>query len=96
MICVHFIDNSRGNAPAVIDLVQLLGFVIVLAASLVYDAILRLPFFTYPLDRAAASGAGSSEKSVMGITESSDNISEATTKVEEGHSAEAVAAADRK
>jgi drug/metabolite transporter (DMT)-like permease len=92
MIAVFFIDKSangksdkmtRGERPQAIDLVQLLGFAIVLVASLVYDAILRLPFFTYPLDRAAASGAGSSEKSVLGITESSDNISEATTKVDE-------------
>ena len=34
-------------------------------------------FFTYPLDRAAASGAGSNEKSVLGIN-SADNISEST------------------
>ena len=84
MIAVYFIDNNRGNKPATIDLVQLLGFVVVLVASLMYDAIIRLPWFTYPLDRATASGAGSSDKSVMGITESSDNVSETTTKVEEG------------
>lgn len=94
MIAVFFLDKTindkedkmtRGERPQTIDLVQVLGFIIVLLASLVYDAILRLPFFTYPLDRAAASGAGSSEKSVMGITEISDNMSEATTKVEEGN-----------
>ena len=82
-IIIHYIDSGRGVKLEVISLVQLLGFLLVLGASLVYDAIVRLPRFTYPLDRAAASGAGSSEKSVLGITESSDNISETTTKGEE-------------
>jgi hypothetical protein len=77
-IVIHFIDPSRGTELELLALVQLLGFVIVLLAALVYDAIIRLPFFTYPLDRAAASGAGSSEKSVLGITESFDNTSEST------------------
>jgi hypothetical protein len=77
-IIIHYIEPSRGAKLELLALVQLLGFVIILMASLVYDAIIRLPFFTYPLDRAAASGAGSSEKSVLGITESSDNISEST------------------
>lgn len=81
-IIIHFIDVNRGVKLEVMSLVQLLGFLMVLGASLVYDAIIRLPKFTYPLDRAAASGAGSSEKSVLGITESSDNVSEATTKDE--------------
>jgi len=79
-IIVHYIDHNRGEKLTTLSLVQLLGFAIVLTSSLAYDSILRFPFFTYPLDRAAASGAGSSEKSVLGITESSDNISEVTTK----------------
>ena len=95
MIGVHYIDTSRGHAPKAIDLVQLLGFFIVLFASMMYDAIIRLPWFTYPLDRAAASGAGSSEKSVMGI-ENADNASEATTKVEEGTAEPVVPVSDRK
>lgn len=75
-IIVHEIDNTRGKPLVVLSSVQLVGFLIVLASSLVYDAILRIPqWFTYPLDRAAASGAGSSEKSVLGIV-SSDSIQE--------------------
>lgn len=49
----------------------MVGFIVVLVSSLMYDAIIRIPqIFYYPLDRAAASGAGSSEKSVLGIVES--------------------------
>lgn len=81
-IIIHVIDSKRGEEIELMSLVQLLGFLIVLLASLAYDAIIRLPYFTYPLDREAASGTGSSEKSVLGITDSADNISEATTKGE--------------
>ena len=77
-IVIHVIDSHRGVKLELLALVQLLGFAIVLVSSLIYDSILRLPmFFTYPLDRAAASGAGSNEKSVLGIN-SADNISEST------------------
>lgn len=88
-IIVHYVDNSRGAKLEWLSLVQLLGFIIVLLASLVYDSILRIPsLFTYPLDRAQASGAGSSEKSVLGIS-SHDNISLSTAadkeeNIEEG------------
>lgn len=73
-IVVHEIDSSRGKDLIPLSAVQLLGFLMVLTASLIYDAIIRIPqWFTYPLDRAAASGAGSSEKSVLGI-KSTDSI----------------------
>jgi len=82
-IIIHYIDNSRGSALEWLSLVQLLGFSLVLVASLMYDSILRIPqLFTYPIDRAQASGAGSSEKSVLGIT-SQDNVSLSTTTEEE-------------
>jgi len=70
-VIVYFIDNKRGEKLIPLSSVQLVGFIIVLFASLMYDAIIRIPqIFYYPLDRAAASGAGSSEKSVLGIAES--------------------------
>ena len=70
-VIVYFIDHKRGEKLIPLSSVQLVGFIIVLFASLMYDAIIRIPqIFYYPLDRAAASGAGSSEKSVLGIAES--------------------------
>lgn len=61
-IIIHAIDDKRGVAVKWISLVQLLGFIIVVLASMVYDSMIRLPFFTYPADRAEASGAGSTAK----------------------------------
>jgi len=70
-LIVYAIDDKRGEKLVALSSVQLVGFLIVLFASLMYDAIIRIPkIFYYPLDRAAASGAGSSEKSVLGIVES--------------------------
>lgn len=63
-IIIHKIDSQRGVQVAVIDLLQLTGFAIVVLASLLYDSIIRLPWFYYPADRAAASGAGSSVPTV--------------------------------
>jgi drug/metabolite transporter (DMT)-like permease len=80
---IHQIDSSRGTPLEVLSIVELTGYSIVLVASLVYDSIIRLPKFYYPLDRAAASGAGSSEKSMLGITESTDNLSEETVDKED-------------
>lgn len=81
-IIVHFIEPGRGSSLQWISLVQLLGFIMVLVASLIYDAMIRIPcFFTYPLDRAAASGAGTSEKSVLGIVSEADIV---VSDVEEG------------
>jgi hypothetical protein len=53
---------KRGLEFKPIHLVQLLGFLIVVFASMMYDAMIRLPFFTYPVDRAEASGAGTTAK----------------------------------
>ena len=61
-IIIHFIDSNRGVKLKWILLVQLLGFIIVVLSSMVYDSMLRLPFFAYPADRAEASGAGSTAK----------------------------------
>jgi hypothetical protein len=70
-VIVYYIDNKRGEELIGLSSVQLVGFIVVLVSSLMYDAIIRIPqIFYYPLDRAAASGAGSSEKSVLGIVES--------------------------
>lgn len=89
-LIVHAIDSSRGEKLVPLSSVQLVGFFIVLFASLMYDAIIRIPkFFTYPLDRAAASGAGSSEKSVLGIVESEPELATEETK-------ENLVAADKK
>lgn len=63
-IIIYKIDSQRGVQVAVIDLLQLTGFAIVVLASLLYDSIIRLPWFYYPVDRAAASGAGSSVPTV--------------------------------
>ncbi len=80
-IIVHEIDHSRGKELKAISSVQLVGFLVVLVSSLMYDAIIRIPrLFNYPLDRAAASGAGTSEKSVLGIV-SSDSIPSGEEKV---------------
>jgi hypothetical protein len=78
-IIVHLIDSTRGEKLIPLSSVQLVGFFIVLFSSMMYDSIIRLPkIFTYPADRAAASGAGDSEKSVMGITSETDLASEET------------------
>jgi drug/metabolite transporter (DMT)-like permease len=61
-IIIHLIDKSRGLEVKPIHTVQVVGFLIVVVASMVYDAMLRLPFFTYPTDRAEASGAGTTAK----------------------------------
>lgn len=82
-IIVHEIDNTRGKELVGLSAVQLLGFLIVLGSSLIYDAIIRIPqWFTYPLDRAAASGAGTSEKSVLGLV-STDSIPTAADEEKE-------------
>jgi len=76
-IIVHYIDTTRGSQLNWLSLVQLAGFIMVLVASLMYDAIIRIPaIFFYPLDRAAASGAGTCEKSVLGIAsnDSKDDV----------------------
>jgi len=62
-IIVHVIDakvahGHRGLDVKAIHSVQVLGFLIVVVASMAYDAIIRIPFFSYPKDRAEASGAG--------------------------------------
>lgn len=80
-VIINKIDPSRGAPIEWLSIVELSGYSIVLMASLIYDAIIRLPNFYYPLDRAAASGAGSSEKSMLGIAESSENVSEAEGEV---------------
>lgn len=81
-IIVHYIDTGRGSPLKWLSLVQLLGFIIVLVSSLMYDAMIRIPqLFHYPLDRAAASGAGTSEKSVLGIV-SEDTIASEDTEAE--------------
>jgi len=78
-IIVHLIDTSRGEKLIPLSSVQVVGFIIVLFSSMMYDSIIRLPkIFAYPADRAAASGAGDSEKSVMGITSETDLASEET------------------
>lgn len=78
-IIVFYIDSTRGEKLVPLSSVQLVGFFIVLFSSLMYDAIIRIPkIFFYPVDRAAASGAGSSEKSVLGITSDTDLASEET------------------
>lgn len=65
-IIIHYIDTTRGSPLEWMSLVQLLGFSLVLVASLMYDSILRIPqIFSYPLDRAQASGAGTSEQQVV-------------------------------
>lgn len=67
-ILIYVINNKaggigrRGLEFKTIHLVQLLGFLIVVFASMMYDAMIRLPFFTYPADRAEASGAGTTAK----------------------------------
>jgi drug/metabolite transporter (DMT)-like permease len=61
-IVTHLIDDKRGDEVNLIHLVQLLGFIIVMISSLVYDSIIRIPGFFYPADRTEASGAG---KSIM-------------------------------
>jgi len=66
-IIVHLIDKEvahghRGLNVKWIHLVQLLGFLIVVVASMAYDAIIKLPFFRYPSSRAEASGAGDNAK----------------------------------
>lgn len=84
-IIIHYIDTTRGSPLEWMSLVQLLGFSLVLVASLMYDSILRIPqIFSYPLDRAQASGAGTSEKSVLGLTNGSqDTVSLSTTTEDE-------------
>lgn len=80
-VIVYYIDNSRGEKLIPLSSVQLVGFFIVLFSSLMYDAIIRFPqVFFYPVDRAAASGAGSSEKSVLGITNSEPEMATEETK----------------
>ena len=82
-IIIYYIDNTRSSPLEWWSLLQLCGFSIVLVASLMYDSILRFTrIFTYPLDRAQASGAGTSEKSVLGIS-SHDNISMSTADEKE-------------
>lgn len=61
-IIIHVIDSKRGFEVKPIHLVQLLGFVIVILSSLVYDSIIRIPGLFYPADRTEASGAGKSFK----------------------------------
>jgi len=66
-IIVHVIDakvahGHRGLDVKAIHSVQVLGFLIVVVASMAYDAIIRIPFFSYPKDRAEASGAGTTVK----------------------------------
>lgn len=82
-IVVNAIEPTRGAPLEWLSTVELTGYAIVLVSSLIYDAILRLPHFYYPADRAAASGSGSSEKSMLGINESNENISEAAEKEED-------------
>lgn len=62
-ILVHVIDSKvayghRGLDVKPIHIVQVVGFLIVFVASMAYDAMIRLPYFAYPKDRAEASGAG--------------------------------------
>ena len=67
-IIIHLIDakvayGHRGLDVKWIHLVQVAGFLIVVFASMAYDAMIKFPFFDYPADRAEASGAGTTAKS---------------------------------
>jgi drug/metabolite transporter (DMT)-like permease len=66
-ILIHVIDakvsyGHRGLNVKPIHIVQVVGFLIVVFASMAYDAMIKFPFFTYPADRAEASGAGTNVK----------------------------------
>jgi len=79
-IIVHYVDplHLRGHGVELISLVQLTGFLMVLVASLIYDADIKLPcLFKYPLNAAVASGIGDPTK------ESYLNDNQTTTTTEE-------------
>ena len=57
LLIYYVVDNEYGHGWGKYSALQLVGFVLVLLATLMYDSVLRIPkLFYYPLDRLEAAG----------------------------------------